>query len=126
MNIICVKQPRQAFKKKKNKTQKSFDNWVSYKQTCFVIEMTIEWQKRQPLQPDLRNKTHTLINFCFSLCVTQVVYFTAVFPYFILFALLINNVQLPGAKNGILYFVTPVWSKLFEVKVRVNEWVKKK
>uniref|UniRef100_A0A8C4F660 Transporter n=1 Tax=Dicentrarchus labrax TaxID=13489 RepID=A0A8C4F660_DICLA len=50
----------------------------------------------------------------------KVVYFTAVFPYFILFALLINNVQLPGAKNGILYFVTPVWSKLFEVKVWVH------
>ncbi|XP_040898919.1 sodium- and chloride-dependent GABA transporter 1 isoform X2 [Toxotes jaculatrix] len=50
----------------------------------------------------------------------KVVYFTAVFPYFILFALLINNVQLPGAKNGILFFVTPVWSKLFEVKVWVN------
>ncbi|KAF0033854.1 hypothetical protein F2P81_013920 [Scophthalmus maximus] len=50
----------------------------------------------------------------------KVVYFTAVFPYFILFALLINNLQLPGAKNGILFFVTPVWSKLFEVKV----WVK--
>ncbi|XP_078106842.1 sodium- and chloride-dependent GABA transporter 1 isoform X3 [Sander vitreus] len=49
-----------------------------------------------------------------------VVYFTAIFPYFILFALLINNVQLPGAKNGILYFVTPVWGKLFEVKVWVN------
>ncbi|KAM4577242.1 sodium- and chloride-dependent GABA transporter ine isoform 1-T1 [Odontesthes bonariensis] len=50
----------------------------------------------------------------------KVVYFTAVFPYFILFALLINNVQLPGAKNGILYFVTPVWRRLFEVKVWVN------
>ncbi|XP_041854310.1 sodium- and chloride-dependent GABA transporter ine [Melanotaenia boesemani] len=50
----------------------------------------------------------------------KVVYFTAVFPYFILFALLINNVQLPGAKNGILYFVTPVWSKLLAVKVWVN------
>ncbi|XP_040011434.1 sodium- and chloride-dependent GABA transporter 1 isoform X2 [Xiphias gladius] len=50
----------------------------------------------------------------------KVVYFTAVFPYFILLALLINNVQLPGAKNGILFFVTPVWSKLFEVKVWVN------
>ncbi|XP_053181799.1 sodium- and chloride-dependent GABA transporter ine isoform X1 [Scomber japonicus] len=50
----------------------------------------------------------------------KVVYFTAVFPYFILFALLINNVQLPGAKKGILYFLTPVWSKLFEVKVWVN------
>ncbi|XP_076006937.1 sodium- and chloride-dependent GABA transporter ine isoform X2 [Genypterus blacodes] len=50
----------------------------------------------------------------------KVVYFTALFPYFILFALLINNVQLPGARDGILYFVTPVWSKLFEVKVWVH------
>lgn len=50
----------------------------------------------------------------------KVVYFTAVFPYFILFALLINNVQLPGAVNGILYFVTPVWGKLFQIKVWVN------
>lgn len=50
----------------------------------------------------------------------KVVYFTAIFPYFILVALLINNVQLPGAMNGILYFVTPVWSKLFEIKVWVN------
>ncbi|XP_072289762.1 sodium- and chloride-dependent GABA transporter 1 isoform X2 [Eucyclogobius newberryi] len=50
----------------------------------------------------------------------KVVYFTAVFPYFILFALLINNVQLPGAVNGILFFVTPVWSKLFQIKVWLN------
>lgn len=54
------------------------------------------------------------------LIVLQVVYFTAVFPYFILLALLINNVQLPGATDGILYFVTPVWDKLFEVKVRLS------
>ncbi|XP_075896026.1 sodium- and chloride-dependent GABA transporter ine-like [Nelusetta ayraudi] len=46
----------------------------------------------------------------------KVVYFTALAPYVILFALLINNVRLPGAKDGILYFVTPVWSKLFKVK----------
>uniref|UniRef100_A0A6Q2X553 Transporter n=1 Tax=Esox lucius TaxID=8010 RepID=A0A6Q2X553_ESOLU len=50
----------------------------------------------------------------------KVVYFTATFPYFILFALLINNVQLPGAKNGILYFIKPNWNKLLEVQVWVN------
>ncbi|XP_028313238.1 sodium- and chloride-dependent GABA transporter ine [Gouania willdenowi] len=49
----------------------------------------------------------------------KVVYFTAVFPYFILIALLINNAQLPGAKEGVLYFVTPVWNKLFDVQVWV-------
>lgn len=61
--------------------------------------------------------TRSLISLLLIFCVPQVVYFTALFPYFILFALLVNNVQLPGAKDGILYFVTPVWSKLFEVKV---------
>ena len=54
-------------------------------------------------------------------CGEQVVYFTAVFPYLVLLALLINNVQLPGAVNGIVYFLTPVWGKLLEVKVtRIN------
>ncbi|XP_062307819.1 sodium- and chloride-dependent GABA transporter ine isoform X1 [Osmerus eperlanus] len=50
----------------------------------------------------------------------KVVYFTATFPYFILIALLINNVQLPGAKDGILFFLMPRWSKLMEVQVWVN------
>ncbi|KAJ8415274.1 hypothetical protein AAFF_G00422540 [Aldrovandia affinis] len=50
----------------------------------------------------------------------KVVYFTATFPYFILLALLINNVQLPGAKDGILYFLMPKWHKLLEVQVWVN------
>ncbi|KAI1900983.1 hypothetical protein AGOR_G00055460 [Albula goreensis] len=50
----------------------------------------------------------------------KVVYFTATFPYFILFALLVNNVQLPGAKDGIRYFLMPEWSKLRKVQVWVN------
>uniref|UniRef100_A0A673JAP8 Transporter n=1 Tax=Sinocyclocheilus rhinocerous TaxID=307959 RepID=A0A673JAP8_9TELE len=50
----------------------------------------------------------------------KVVYFTATFPYFILFALLVNNVQLPGARDGILFFLMPNWSKLLEVQVWVN------
>ncbi|XP_020371662.1 sodium- and chloride-dependent GABA transporter 1-like [Rhincodon typus] len=50
----------------------------------------------------------------------KVVYFTAIFPYLILIILLINNVQLPGAKAGILFFLTPIWNKLLEVQVWVN------
>ncbi|XP_022062799.2 sodium- and chloride-dependent GABA transporter ine [Acanthochromis polyacanthus] len=50
----------------------------------------------------------------------KVVYFTALFPYVILIALLINNVQLPGATKGITYFIVPVWEKLLSVDVWVN------
>uniref|UniRef100_A0A673ASG2 Transporter n=1 Tax=Sphaeramia orbicularis TaxID=375764 RepID=A0A673ASG2_9TELE len=50
----------------------------------------------------------------------KVVYFTALFPYIILIALLINNVQLPGALTGIQYFIIPEWEKLLSVEVWVN------
>ncbi|XP_069788870.1 sodium- and chloride-dependent GABA transporter ine-like isoform X2 [Narcine bancroftii] len=50
----------------------------------------------------------------------KVVYFTAIFPYVILMSLLINNIQLPGAKEGILFFLTPQWSQLLNVQVWVN------
>ncbi|XP_014867804.1 PREDICTED: sodium- and chloride-dependent GABA transporter ine-like [Poecilia mexicana] len=50
----------------------------------------------------------------------KVVYFTALFPYVILIALLINNVQLPGASDGISFFIVPEWDKLRSVEVWVN------
>ncbi|KAF7665675.1 hypothetical protein LDENG_00136540 [Lucifuga dentata] len=50
----------------------------------------------------------------------KVVYFTALFPYVILFSLLINNVQLPGALDGITFFIVPEWDKLLSVEVWVN------
>ncbi|KAL2099988.1 hypothetical protein ACEWY4_004382 [Coilia grayii] len=50
----------------------------------------------------------------------KVVYFTALFPYVVLLALLINNVRLPGATEGILFFLTPQWHKLQEVKIWID------
>uniref|UniRef100_A0A8C2X352 Transporter n=1 Tax=Cyclopterus lumpus TaxID=8103 RepID=A0A8C2X352_CYCLU len=50
----------------------------------------------------------------------KVVYFTALFPYIILIALLINNAQLPGALDGISFFIVPEWDKLLSVEVWVN------
>ncbi|XP_018586483.1 sodium- and chloride-dependent GABA transporter ine [Scleropages formosus] len=50
----------------------------------------------------------------------KVVYFTALFPYVILVALLINNVQLPGAMKGIEFYIIPEWDKLKSLEVWVN------
>ncbi|XP_031631151.1 sodium-dependent nutrient amino acid transporter 1-like [Contarinia nasturtii] len=44
-------------------------------------------------------------------------YFLALFPYVILLILLARAVTLPGAFNGILFFIRPQWDKLFDPTV---------
>ena len=47
----------------------------------------------------------------------QVVYFTATFPYIILTILLIRGALLPGAIDGVRFYVIPEWHKLSKPKV---------
>lgn len=44
-------------------------------------------------------------------------YFLAVFPYIVLIVLLVRAATLEGALNGMLYFITPDWTKIFEAKI---------
>ncbi|XP_078034986.1 sodium-dependent nutrient amino acid transporter 1 [Augochlora pura] len=44
-------------------------------------------------------------------------YFLAIFPYVIMISLLIKAVTLEGAMEGIIFFIKPNWSKLFEANV---------
>ncbi len=49
----------------------------------------------------------------------KVSYFTALFPYVMIFALIIRGVTLPGSMKGIIYYIGSLdTSKLFTLKVK--------
>lgn len=53
----------------------------------------------------------------------QVVYFTATFPYLMLVVLLIRGVTLPGAAQGIQFYLYPNLTRLRDPQVRSHRQV---
>ncbi|KAF0310441.1 Sodium-dependent nutrient amino acid transporter 1 [Amphibalanus amphitrite] len=47
----------------------------------------------------------------------KVAYFTALFPYVVLITLLVRGLTLPGAMDGVLFYLEPQWHELLNPKV---------
>ena len=50
----------------------------------------------------------------------RVVYFTSFFPYFVLVALAIRGLTLPGATDGLAFYFTPKWEGLLKMDIWVD------
>lgn len=114
-------------------TQSDFLNWVkSFLQTiyCFALEQFSVFTYNIlsyfiiNLISNLRfvSVAHQH-NFMFyslkisNIIIFQVVYFTAIFPYFLLTALLIRGCTLEGHMEGIKFYLTPDFEKLKKAEV---------
>jgi len=48
------------------------------------------------------------------------VYVTATAPYFILVILFFRGITLPGAKDGLIFYLVPSWKRLGDPKVWID------
>ena len=56
----------------------------------------------------------------------KVVFFTATFPYVLLIGFLVRGCTLPGAIDGIRFFIEPQWDKMLESKVSFLFYIKER
>lgn len=70
------------------------------------------------LHLNLEFKINPVLKYSVFVLLPQVVYFTATFPYVILVALLIRGLTLPGAIDGIKFYLYPDLTRLADPQVR--------
>jgi len=98
-----------------------------YKRTMLGLEEDISWSNMGGLKWDLVGclaAAWLIVCLCLIKGVQssgKVVYFTALFPYFVLLILLIRGATLEGAYEGILFYVNPTPEKLEGLK-NVKVW----
>ena len=89
-----------------------------YKRTMLGLEEDTTWDNMGGLKPELVGclaAAWIIVCLCLIKGVQssgKVVYFTALFPYLVLVILLIRGATLPGAYEGILFYVKPTWEKM--------------
>ena len=67
------------------------------------------------------NCEENLQNFTLMMCCFfQIIWFTALFPYFVMSILLVRAVTLPGAGEGLWYYIKVDWDKLFDGKTWID------
>ncbi|XP_068148103.1 sodium-dependent nutrient amino acid transporter 1 [Drosophila tropicalis] len=87
---------------------KSLDNGIGYPNGNLALMLAISWL------------TVTLVIIRGVKSSGKASYVLALFPYVIMFVLLIRALTLPGAMDGVIYFLTPQWNKILEPNVWYN------
>ena len=50
----------------------------------------------------------------------QIIWFTALFPYFVMTMLLFRAITLEGASIGLMRYITPDWDKLYDSETWID------
>ena len=87
--------------------------FISQKNALTRIARLLNTQTNCPLQPFIELG---VIYFIFL----QIIWFTALFPYFVMTILLFRAITLEGASIGLMRYITPDWDKLYDSETWID------